>query len=87
MKFPRLKDVREDADKTQKDIASLLQTTESYYNRLENGKHDITFERAVIIADYFGISLDYLAGRTNEKSIRKHTTGSIRNTSPLPQKK
>lgn len=69
MLFPRFKDVREDNDLTQKDLATMLNTTESYYNRLENGKHEITLTRALEIAEKYGISLDYLTGRTNNKKV------------------
>ena len=70
MIFTRLKDLREDLDKKQKEIADFLQTTESYYNRLENGKHQITLERALKLAEYYGVSLDYITGRTNNKEIK-----------------
>lgn len=69
MQFPRFKDVREDNDITQKEIADLLETTESYYNRLENGKHEITLSRALKLAIKYNVSLDYLTGRTNVKEI------------------
>ncbi len=60
----RLRDLREDHDKTQAEIASILKTTQSYYAQYEAGKRSIPFDRAIILAQYYNISLDYLAGLT-----------------------
>ena len=68
--FTRLKDLREDADKTQKDIAAILGTSQSYYAQYEKGKRSIPFERIVELAKYYDVSTDYIAGLTNNK--RKH---------------
>ena len=58
----RLKDIREDCDKTQEEIAKIIGTSQSYYAQYENGKRAIPFERAVVLARYYNVSLDYLAG-------------------------
>ena len=58
----RLKDLREDADKKQADIADFLKTTQSYYAQYENGKREMPFSRAIELAKYYNVSLDYLAG-------------------------
>ena len=58
----RLKDLREDADKSQEEIAKILGTSQSYYAQYENGKRAIPFDRAVALARYYNVSLDYLAG-------------------------
>lgn len=58
----RLKDIREDFDKSQKEIAKIIGTSQSYYAQYENGKRSIPFERMVILAKYYNVSLDYLAG-------------------------
>ena len=63
----RLKDLREDEDKSQKDIAEVLNTSTAYYGAYEIGKRDIPLERAIKLAEYYDVSLDYLAGRTNDK--------------------
>lgn len=62
--YPRLRDMREDADKTQADIAGLLGTTAQYYGRYEKGETELPLSRAIQLADYYDISLDYLAGRS-----------------------
>jgi transcriptional regulator with XRE-family HTH domain len=58
----RLKDIREDFDKSQEEIANVLGTSQSYYAQYENGKRAIPFERMVILAKYYNVSLDYLSG-------------------------
>ena len=67
MYLPRLKDLREDKDLNQEDIAKLLETDQSYYAKYENGKRPITVERLMILADFYNVSLDYITGRTNDK--------------------
>ena len=57
-----LRDLREDADKTQEDIAKVIGTSQSYYAQYENGKRAIPFERVVVLAEYYNVSLDYIAG-------------------------
>ena len=65
--YRRIRDLREDADKTQTDIAKYLGTTAQYYGKYENGEREIPFARAIKLADYYDVSLDYLAERTNTK--------------------
>ena len=67
MYYYRLRDLREDKDKKQKEIAEILQTSGNYYGDYETGKRDIPLERAIKLAEYYDVSLDYLAGRTNDK--------------------
>lgn len=66
MKYQRrLKDIREDSDLTQEEIAKILQTTQQYYGKYENGKIELPFSRAIELAKFYNISLDYLAGITD----------------------
>ena len=60
--YQRLKDIREDFDKSQAEIAKIIGTTQSYYAQYESGKRAIPFERVVVLAKYYNVSLDYLAG-------------------------
>lgn len=60
--FQRIKDLREDFDKSQKEIAEIIGTSQSYYSQYESGKRTIPFERAVALAKYYNVSLDYIAG-------------------------
>ena len=63
--YQRIKDLREDADKTQSEIAAYLGTTAQYYGKYEKGERELPFQRAIQLADFYNVSLDYLAGRTN----------------------
>ncbi|MCI8843892.1 MAG: helix-turn-helix transcriptional regulator [Oscillospiraceae bacterium] len=67
-KLIRLRNLREDHDLTQQQIAELLGTTFQYYQKYESGVRQITVERLVILADFYHTSTDYILGRTN---IRK----------------
>lgn len=62
--YQRLRDLREDADKTQTDIAEVLGTTAQYYGRYEKGEIELPLSRAIRLAEYYNVSLDYLAGRS-----------------------
>lgn len=65
--YQRLKDLREDADKSQEEIAEILGTSQQYYGKYEKGQRPITFERVITLAKYYNVSIDYIAGLTNEK--------------------
>ena len=60
--YQRIRDLREDADKSQEEIAKIIGTSQSYYAQYENGKRSIPFERVIILAEYYNVSLDYIAG-------------------------
>lgn len=66
--YQRIKDLREDEDKTQSEIADFLGTTAQYYGKYEKGEREIPLSRAIELADYYNVSLDYVAGRTNIKN-------------------
>ena len=68
MKLRRLRDLREDKDLKQKDIAEILQTTTQYYQKYENGIRPLTVERLEILADFYNTSTDYILGRTNNST-------------------
>lgn len=63
MYLRRIRDIREDNDISQEQIAKLLQTTQETYHRYETGKRDIPLKHLMKLADFYGVSLDYLAGR------------------------
>ena len=60
--YKRLKNLREDAEKSQEEIAKIIGTSQSYYAQYENGKRAIPFERVIVLAKYYNVSLDYIAG-------------------------
>lgn len=65
--YPRIRDLREDSDKKQAELAEYLGTTKQYYSLYEKGANEISFERAIALAKYYNVSLDYIAGLTNDK--------------------
>lgn len=71
MFFQRLRDLREDKDMTQTEIASLLFTSQTVYSRYERGFQTIPVEHLLILADFYDVSVDYILGRTNKKDINK----------------
>lgn len=64
--YRRIKDLREDHDLYQKDLAQYLQCTQVCYSNYEIGKRDIPTEVLLRLADFYGTSVDYLLGRTDE---------------------
>lgn len=69
MYFQRLKDLREDMDLTQTQIAELLHIKQTVYSRYERGFQTIPLEHLLILADFYGVSTDYILGRTKNKKI------------------
>ena len=63
----RIRDLREDNDLTQKKVAEYLLCDQSLYSKYERGERALPLELADRLADYFGTSVDYLLGRTDEK--------------------
>ena len=63
--YQRIRDLRIDHDKSQAEIANIIGTSQSYYAQYENGKRSIPFERVIILAKYYNVSLDYIAGLTD----------------------
>lgn len=74
MKFRRIKDMREDHDKYQKDIANLLGISQQYYSEYENGKRTIPIQHLITLANYYHTSIDYLVGLSNEKNVNYKKT-------------
>ena len=66
-KYQRIKDLREDNDLKQIEIAKELDTTQKQYSRWETGEYPIPFEIIIKLAKFYNVSLDYLAGLTNDK--------------------
>ena len=62
----RIKDLREDKEILQKDMAKILNTTQTNYSKYELGKINIPNETLIKLAKFFNTSIDYLLGLTNE---------------------
>jgi transcriptional regulator with XRE-family HTH domain len=69
MKFRRIKDLREDHDLLQRDVAKLLGISQQYYSEYENGKRTIPIQHLITLADYYKTSIDYIVERVNEYSF------------------
>lgn len=67
MYYQRIKDLREDADLTQKRVADVLDITTQQYSLYERGDREIPFHHAITLAKFYKVSLDYIAGLTNRK--------------------
>ena len=69
--YNRIKDLREDNDKHQKDIAQLLGISQQYYSEYECGNRTIPIIHLITLAKYYGTSIDYIVGLSDEKIIIK----------------
>ncbi len=65
--YRKIRDLREDSDKTQTEVADFLGTTAQYYGKYEKGERELPFSRAIQLAQYYNVSLDYIAGREQGK--------------------
>lgn len=64
--YRRLRDLREDNDLTQNQLVEKLNMHKTTYTNYEQGKRDLPLEVAIKLAKFYNVSLDYLAGLTNE---------------------
>ncbi|MBQ8144124.1 MAG: helix-turn-helix transcriptional regulator [Butyricicoccus sp.] len=63
MHFERLRDLREDHNLTQKEIAAVLDIDQRVYSTYETGKREIPVHHLIKLADYYHVTTDYLLGR------------------------
>lgn len=62
MMYPRIRDLRNDNDLTQKQIADMLGMSQTGYSKYETGENDIPTHILITLAKYYGVSVDYLLG-------------------------
>ena len=65
--YQRLLELRENAKLKQKHIAELLNMTAQQYSLYERGEREIPFHHVITLAKYYDVSIDYIAGLTNQK--------------------
>ena len=65
MYFERLRDLREDKDQRQEDVAEILGISQTVYSRYERGFQTIPVVHLLKLADFYQVSTDYILGRTN----------------------
>jgi transcriptional regulator with XRE-family HTH domain len=63
--YKRIRDLREDSDKTQAEIAKYLGMKQPQYHRYESGLRDVPSDVLIALADYYNTSVDYILERTN----------------------
>ena len=64
--YRRVRDLREDHDKTQKEIAEILNMQTTVYQRYERGERELPLWAAIKLANYYGVTLDYLVERISD---------------------
>ena len=71
MVFERIRNIREDRDIRQRQVAEFLNVSQNTYSQYENGVISLSAETAVRLAEFYGTSVDYLLGLTDEKKPYK----------------
>ena len=67
MIFPRIRDLREDSDKKQIELAKYLNVSQGTYSDYECGRVHVPIEQLIKLADFYDVSLDYLVGRSETR--------------------
>ena len=71
MQFKNLRNIREDRDIKQKEIAAYLNVSQNTYSQYETGVISLTAEILIKLANYYNVSIDFLLDRTNNPNIQK----------------
>lgn len=66
MQYKNIRNIREDRDIKQKEIAKILNVSQNTYSQYETGTISLTAEILIKLADYYGVTVDYLLDRTNK---------------------
>ena len=67
----RIRDLREDHDKTQQQIADVLGTSQTMYARYERGANELPIRHLLTLCNYYGVSADYILGRTDNPKTNR----------------
>ncbi len=70
--YENLRVIREDRGLTQKQVAEILETTRQYYSDYENGKREIPIRVYITLSQFYGVSIDYLAGLKEKEEIQSN---------------
>jgi len=68
MLYQRIRDLREDRDMTQTEMGLILSCSQRVYSNYERGELDIPTEILIKLANFHGVSIDYLLGQTDTKT-------------------
>ena len=71
MMFKRIRDLREDRDLTQKEMAQILNCSQQAYSNYELGQRDIPTDILIKLSNFYHVSVDYILGITNNPNIQK----------------
>lgn len=63
-----MRNLREDNDLTQKEVAALLETSQTMYARYERGANEMPIRHLIRLANYYNVTTDYLLGLSNDKT-------------------
>lgn len=66
MVFPNIRNLREDHDYRQRQLAEVLHVSQNTYSQYETGVIELTAEKLLLLADFYNVSVDYLLGRTED---------------------
>ena len=69
--YPRIRDLREDRDLNQTQVASMLGMSQTGYSKYETGENDIPTTILIKLARFYNTSIDYILGETNQKKRYK----------------
>ncbi len=67
----RIRDLREDRDLSQAEVAKVIHTTQQHYSKIETGKSDISGQKLILLAEYYNVSTDYILGLSKEPKALK----------------
>lgn len=67
----RFKDLRQDKDLLQKDVAKILNMSQQQYSYIENGVYELSYDGLIKLALFYNCSIDYMLGVTNKKEVNK----------------
>lgn len=66
--YQRLRELRKETDKPQEELAEVLGISRQHYALYESGKREIPLHHFITLADFYGVSLDYIAGRSDSRN-------------------
>lgn len=72
--YKRIRDLREDNDLNQTQVAKMLGMSQTGYSKYETGENDIPTEVLIKLANFYNTSIDYLLGETDEKKRYKNAS-------------
>lgn len=67
MVYENIRNLREDSDKRQQDLADYLNVKQTTYSKYELGRINVPVDVFIKLADYYDVTIDYLVGRSKEK--------------------